>query len=265
MSRPSSDAIGLPRTRGAGLIERFLEARFPRSLLALADRTAPLIRHIDDCWLDTAYGLVFLGFATPVHVVVADDVDTGWVVLKDLYARRGGGTLVFHEADPIASRVHPDAVSWDPWMLVDLDPSIARTDPPRGLAQPLTDADELAAFLHGQGMSFWHRDMLEFGCAHGVRDGGELVATCALNFALASSRYAQIGGVCTRPSHRGQGLASECVRAALRDLGEKGIARAGLFADQGQPELLGFYRRLGFRERGRFGFVAVEDLLTSFA
>jgi predicted N-acetyltransferase YhbS len=89
-----------------------------------------------------------------------------------------------------------------------------------------------------------------------VADGDELRSHCAVRYATLHTtngieRVALLGSVCTDPDHRGQGLASAVLAAALRAI-DGDVRHCLLWAEQ--PAL---YARLGFRDGAPDGCVAI--------
>lgn len=69
----------------------------------------------------------------------------------------------------------------------------------------------------------------------------------------AGGRYGEIKRVFVLPACRGQGIARLLMDRLEAHLHEQGIALARLETGISQPEALGLYRALGYRERGPFG------------
>jgi predicted GNAT family acetyltransferase len=67
-----------------------------------------------------------------------------------------------------------------------------------------------------------------------------------------NSRSAMVVGVCTHPDYRRQGLATACIQALCRELLNEGKLLC-LFYDN--PQAGSIYRRLGFRELGKWGML----------
>ena len=67
-------------------------------------------------------------------------------------------------------------------------------------------AEVVAIYAHEPGAAFFLPNMLADDSFVGIRERGELVAVAGTHVLSETKRMAAIGGVFTRPSHRGQGL-----------------------------------------------------------
>jgi len=87
----------------------------------------------------------------------------------------------------------------------------------------------------------------------GCRIDGELVASGAAKVLEDEGRYAEIKRVFVLDRHRGKGLSSEIMHYLETELQNRDISLFRLETGVKQPEALGLYRKLGYRERGPFG------------
>lgn len=81
-----------------------------------------------------------------------------------------------------------------------------------------------------------------------VREDGKIIAHA--NSAAESEFTTMIGGVSTKKSHRGRGLAGQIVSKLCRDIQAKG-KQPTLFSIRGEEDNL--YSRIGFRKIGEWG------------
>jgi predicted GNAT family acetyltransferase len=89
---------------------------------------------------------------------------------------------------------------------------------------------------------------IELGRYLGIRREGVLVAMAGERMALDGWR--EISAVCTAPSHRGQGLAAQLVRAIAAGIHARS-ERAFLHVLATNPGAIDLYQRLGLRIRAR--------------
>ena len=87
---------------------------------------------------------------------------------------------------------------------------------------------------------------VELGDYLGIRDGGELVAMAGERFRVEG--WTEISAVCTRPSHRGQGLASQLIGALVAAIQSRS---EGVFLHvlASNTTAIRLYEQLGFRIR----------------
>ncbi|HTY96760.1 MAG TPA: GNAT family N-acetyltransferase [Solirubrobacteraceae bacterium] len=87
---------------------------------------------------------------------------------------------------------------------------------------------------------------VELGDYLGIRDGGELVAMAGERFRVEG--WTEISAVCTRPGHRGQGLASKLIGALVAGIQARS---EGVFLHvlQANTTAIRLYEELGFRIR----------------
>ena len=87
----------------------------------------------------------------------------------------------------------------------------------------------------------------------GCRVDGELVASAAAKILQDNDDYAEIKRLFVLDRHRGRGLSNEIMCHLETELQNRGISLFRLETGIKQPEALGLYRKLGYRERGPFG------------
>jgi len=92
-------------------------------------------------------------------------------------------------------------------------------------------------------------DVILLGC----RIDGELVASAAARILQDDVDYAEIKRLFVLDRYRGKGLSNEIMRHLETELQSRGISLFRLETGIKQPEALGLYRKLGYRERGPFG------------
>jgi ribosomal protein S18 acetylase RimI-like enzyme len=87
---------------------------------------------------------------------------------------------------------------------------------------------------------------IELGDYVGIRRGGALVAMAGERFHLDG--WTEISAVCTKPDHRGQGLASHLMGALIAGI-QRRSERAFLHVMSSNTGAIGLYEALGFRVR----------------
>ena len=87
----------------------------------------------------------------------------------------------------------------------------------------------------------------------GCRIEGELVASGAARILEDEGSYAEIKRIFVLERYRGQGLSREIMRYLETELLNRGVSIFRLETGIKQPEALGLYRKLGYRDRGPFG------------
>ena len=97
----------------------------------------------------------------------------------------------------------------------------------------------------------------------GCRIDGELVASGAAKILQEDVSYAEIKRVFVLAQYRGKGLSNQIMRYLENELENRGVTLFRLETGIKQPEALGLYRKLGYRERGPFG-AYVPDPLSVF-
>jgi len=104
--------------------------------------------------------------------------------------------------------------------------------------------DELIAT--DPGAAFQRASMLDQGTWHGVWEGDVLVACAGTHVLSERHGVAAIGGVMTRPTHRGRGLGAAVTVAVCRAVRGR-VSQIGLNVSAGNRAAMGLYERLGFR------------------
>jgi len=99
-------------------------------------------------------------------------------------------------------------------------------------------------------------NVLFFGC----RVDGNLVASGAAKLMNDDGDYAEIKRVFVLDAYRGQGLSAKVMNYLESELQRRGVSLLRLETGVLQPEALGLYRKLGYRERGPFGAYAADPL-----
>ena len=92
----------------------------------------------------------------------------------------------------------------------------------------------------------------------GCRIDGELVASAAAKILQEEVEYAEIKRLFVLDRHRGKGLSNAIMHHLETELQNRGISLFRLETGIKQPEALGLYRKLGYRERGPFGSYAAD-------
>ncbi len=87
----------------------------------------------------------------------------------------------------------------------------------------------------------------------GIEEAGELVACGAVKLMNDGAAYGEVKRVFVLQEHRGKGHARSIMLALESGLRMQGIALVRLEVGISQPEALGLYGLLGYRERGPFG------------
>lgn len=106
--------------------------------------------------------------------------------------------------------------------------------------------------LNGSSEILRHNIETGAGRTNAVRRNGKVIATASS--AAENALSAMIIGVCTAQGQRRRGLATACVTALCRALLREG-KKVCLFYEN--PEAARIYKRLGFRDQGRWGMVRV--------
>lgn len=101
------------------------------------------------------------------------------------------------------------------------------------------------------GAAFFLPHMLGDDTFVGVRKGGELVAAGGTHVLSVDHGVAAIGGVYTRPEHRGEGLGSMVTSGVVHRLGGR-VATIGLNVAEGNNTARRVYERLGFESIWRY-------------
>jgi putative acetyltransferase len=94
----------------------------------------------------------------------------------------------------------------------------------------------------------------------GCRVDGALAACGAAKLMQDDGCYAEIKRVFVLEQYRGRGLSAKIMQYLESELLERGVDLFRLETGVRQPEALGLYRKLGYRERGPFGAYAPDPL-----
>ena len=86
----------------------------------------------------------------------------------------------------------------------------------------------------------------------------ELVASGGAKLMQDDGYYAEIKRVFVLENFRGRGLSRQIMQALEDELRNRGVTLFRLETGIKQPEALGLYRKLGYRERGPFGAYRVD-------
>ena len=90
--------------------------------------------------------------------------------------------------------------------------------------------------------------------------GGKPVASGAAKIMRDDGHYAEIKRVFVLDEYRGRGLSKRIMEFVEDELRARGVDLFRLETGVRQPEALGLYRRLGYRERGPFGAYRPDPL-----
>lgn len=144
------------------------------------------------------------------------------------------------------------------------EPIVERLDPAAHEVRALLEAsDALYAGLYPPESN--HLESVDDLAAPGVqfvgcRVDGELAASGAAKLMDDDGRYAEIKRVFVLPKFRGRGLSLAIMRHLETEIGRLGVDLLRLETGVRQPEALGLYRKLGYRERGPFGAYRPDPL-----
>jgi len=94
----------------------------------------------------------------------------------------------------------------------------------------------------------------------GCRCDGELAASAAAKQMEDDDSYAEIKRVFVLDQFRGHGLSAKLMIFLENELQRRGVNLFRLETGVHQPEALGLYRKLGYRERGPFGAYRPDPL-----
>ena len=94
----------------------------------------------------------------------------------------------------------------------------------------------------------------------GGRIEGRLVASGAAKIMRDDGEYAEIKRVFVLDQYRGRGLSNQIMHYLEAELRNRGVTVFRLETGVRQPEALGLYRKLGYRERGPFGSYRPDPL-----
>ena len=126
-----------------------------------------------------------------------------------------------------------------------LPEEVTPVDPKMEIVQ-LSDANagEMVALTALAFPGFFRNRTCEMGSYYGVRSGSELIAMGGERLMLDG--YAEISGVCTHPSHRGQGLATSLIWQLVRNHQRSGLV-SWLHVSCGNDQAIELYLRMGFK------------------
>jgi putative acetyltransferase len=94
----------------------------------------------------------------------------------------------------------------------------------------------------------------------GVWLDDRLIACGAVKIMDDDGHYGEVKRVFVLDEHRGKGVSKAIMQALEDHLRAKGVMLARLETGIKQPEAIGLYRRLGYRERGPFGGYRADPL-----
>ncbi len=97
-------------------------------------------------------------------------------------------------------------------------------------------------------------------CFLGIEEADGLAACGAVKLLDDDVAYGEIKRLFVAPMHRGKGYARSLMLALEAELARRSLALARLEVGISQPEALGLYRALGYRERDPFGSYAPDPL-----
>ncbi|MDQ1154913.1 GNAT family N-acetyltransferase [Brevundimonas sp. SORGH_AS_0993] len=193
-----------------------------------------------------------------VFLACADDLPDSVAALGELARTYPGSGLIEVEGAPIAD-VLPDGVSVAGRIpLVQMRAQALTGGGPSITYEILTEADAPAmlalATLTRPGP--FRSATRKLGPFIGVKQDGALIAMAGRR--LRVDGFTELSGVCTRPDHRGKGLAAALSRAVVADIlasGETAFLHA--FADHSAT--ITFYHQLGFEVRARMTYTVLTD------
>ncbi len=94
----------------------------------------------------------------------------------------------------------------------------------------------------------------------GAYHQGAIVGCGAVKTLQDDGEYGEIKRVYVEPAHRGRGISKALMQRLEAHLSGAGIRLARLETGIHQPEAIGLYRRLGYRDRAPFGKYAADPL-----
>ena len=138
-----------------------------------------------------------------------------------------------------------------------LDPDVAEVQAIIAASDAFYDGLYPAESTHLESSADLKRsDVLFIGC----RLDGKLVASGAAKIMQDDGIYAEVKRVFVLEQYRGRGLSRRIMRFLETELEQRGIRLFRLETGIKQPEALGLYRKLGYRERPPFGDYRVDPL-----
>jgi putative acetyltransferase len=138
-----------------------------------------------------------------------------------------------------------------------LDPDVAEVQALIAASDAFYDGLYPAESTHLESSADLKRpDVLFIGC----RLDGKLVASGAAKIMQDDGIYAEVKRVFVLEQYRGRGLSRRIMQFLETELERRGIRLFRLETGIKQPEALGLYRKLGYRERPPFGRYRVDPL-----
>jgi ribosomal protein S18 acetylase RimI-like enzyme len=121
---------------------------------------------------------------------------------------------------------------------------VAGVDCPEAISLGAADVPEMLELVAQTEPGPFLRRTIELGDYLGIRSDGALVAMAGERFRLDG--WTEISAVCTRPDHRGRGLASRLVEALIAHM-QLRAQRAFLHVMSSNTGAIRLYEQLGFR------------------
>jgi ribosomal protein S18 acetylase RimI-like enzyme len=154
--------------------------------------------------------------------------------------------------DYVAGR-YGDAVLPDGWRAVQafdlaqmLEERVTGVDCAEAITLGVADVPEMLELVAATEPGPFLSRTIELGAYLGIRREGALVAMAGERFHLDG--WTEISAVCTKPDHRGQGLASRLVGALIAGI-QRRSERAFLHVMSTNTQAIRLYEALGFRVR----------------
>ncbi len=229
------------------------------SAYMLGDLDTPYAEHcewyalVDEGAL-TAVLLVYGGLSVPTVLTAGDPVDVEAILaaFKDDLPRRFHGHI--RPGHRAAVEAIYDFVDARPMMRMGLrQPEfIAHGDSAGVEVLGHKDTGALMQLYRHYPDNFFDPAQLDTGLYCGVRDAeGELISAAGVHVLSARHDVAAIGNIVTHIDHRGQGLASRCVRHMLDRLWPS-VSHVALNVQPDNGSAVACYSKFGFVERFRF-------------
>jgi GNAT superfamily N-acetyltransferase len=131
---------------------------------------------------------------------------------------------------------------------------VTATDCPEAVPLGAADVPEMLELVSQTEPGPFLTRTIELGNYLGIRSDGVLVAMAGERFRLDA--WTEISAVCTKPDHRGQGLASQLIDALMTDI-QLRSQRAFLHVLATNTGAIRLYEQLGFRIRQTATLVVV--------
>jgi ribosomal protein S18 acetylase RimI-like enzyme len=125
---------------------------------------------------------------------------------------------------------------------------IVGADVPDAVRLGVVDVAEMRALVRQTNPGPFLSRTVVLGDYYGIRRGGQLVAMAGERLHIAG--WTEISAVCTAPAHRGQGMATQLIRAVLAGI-ERRSERSFLHTGASNTTAIALYTALGFRIRRR--------------